>query len=151
MIVGFPGEAEEDFAEMLDLLEEVRFDRVGAFAYSVEEGTRAATMPSHVPADVAQDRLEELLEVQRGISFEKNLALVGAAATLLVDERVEGDPELAAVGRTAAQALDVDGVTHLRAPADVEPGTMVDVHVVDALDYDLIAEVRRAGGSPPSA
>jgi len=150
VIVGFPGEADEDFVEMLDLLEEVQFDRVGAFTYSVEEGTRAAEMPSHVPSDVAQDRLEELLELQRGISFEKNLGLVGTTATLLVDERVDGDQEHVAVGRTEAQALDVDGVTHVRAPAEVEPGTMVDVQVVDALDYDLIAEVRGAGDSPPS-
>ncbi len=77
VIVGFPGETEEDFREMLDLLEEVEFDRVGAFTYSVEEGTRAAAMDGHVPTEEKEERLERLMEVQRGISFDRNLALVG--------------------------------------------------------------------------
>jgi ribosomal protein S12 methylthiotransferase len=100
-----------------------------------------------VPDEVASERLEELMELQRGISFEKNLALVGSATTALVDERVEGDPELVAAVRTPAQALDIDGVTHLRAPAAVDPGAFVEVLIVDALDYDLVAELRGAPGS----
>lgn len=141
VIVGFPGETDEDFREMLDLLEEISFERVGAFTYSVEEGTRAAEMPGHVPEDIKADRLEELMELQRGISFEKNLALVGRTMTALVDEGVEDDAEHIAVARTAAQALDVDGVTHIRGDAPLAPGTMLDVRIVDALDYDLVAEV----------
>jgi ribosomal protein S12 methylthiotransferase len=146
VIVGFPGETDRDFAEMLELLEEIEFDRVGAFAYSVEEGTRAATLDGHVPAELASERLEELMELQRAISFEKNFALVGTTTTALVDERVGDDPELAATARTPAQALDIDGVTHLRAPAAVDPGAFVEVQIVDALDYDLVAEVRGARG-----
>jgi ribosomal protein S12 methylthiotransferase len=140
VIVGFPGETDEDFREMLDLLEEIQFERVGAFTYSEEEGTRAAEMDGRVPDDVMEDRLEELMEAQRAISFDKNLTLVGATATVLVDELVD-DEEHTAVGRTAGQALDVDGVTHLRGPADVRPGDFVEARIVDALDYDLIAEV----------
>jgi ribosomal protein S12 methylthiotransferase len=147
VIVGFPGETDEHFTEMLELLEEIQFDRVGAFAYSLEEGTRASGLDGQVPAEVASERLEELMELQRGISFEKNLALVGSATTALVDERVEGDPELVAAVRTPAQALDIDGVTHLRAPAAVDPGAFVEVLIVDALDYDLVAELRGAPGS----
>jgi ribosomal protein S12 methylthiotransferase len=142
VIVGFPGETDDDFREMLDLLEEVSFDRVGAFAYSVEEGTRAADLPDRVPAEEARDRLEELMDAQRGISSERNAALVGTVARALVDERVEGDPEYVAVARTHAQALDIDGVTHIRGPAEVDPGAMLEVHIVDAMDYDLVAEVR---------
>src|SRR5690606_17742919 len=75
VIVGFPGETDEDFQDMLELLEEIEFDRVGAFGYSVEEGTRAAEMPGQLPDAVIQERLEALMEVQRGISFDRNLAL----------------------------------------------------------------------------
>ena len=141
VIVGFPGETEEDFQEMLDLLEEVAFERVGAFTYSAEEGTPAAEMMGRVPEAVMADRLEELMELQRSISFEKNLALVGRTTTALVDDIVEGDAEHVAVARIDAQALDVDGVTHLIAKTAPEPGTMVSVRIVDALDYDLLAEV----------
>ncbi|HKJ01663.1 MAG TPA: 30S ribosomal protein S12 methylthiotransferase RimO [Longimicrobiales bacterium] len=142
VIVGFPGETDHDFREMLDLLEEVEFDRVGAFTYSVEEGTRAADMDGQVPQEERDERLDALMETQRGISFDKNLALVGRTFTALVDRTVDDDPEYGAVVRTAAQALDVDGVTNVRAGAELIPGSMVDVEIVDALDYDLVAEVR---------
>jgi ribosomal protein S12 methylthiotransferase len=141
VIVGFPGETEEDFQAMLRLLEEVRFERVGAFPYSVEEGTRAAELPNRVPEDVIAERLEEVMELQRDISFERNLAVVGSEATVLVDELLDGDDEFSAVGRCASQAIDVDGVTHLRAAQPPEPGSFVRVRVTDALDYDLLAEV----------
>lgn len=141
VIVGFPGETDGDFREMLDLLEEIAFERVGAFTYSVEEGTRAAEMDGHVEDYLMADRLEELMELQREISFEKNLALVGSATQALVDEVVEGDSEYIAVARTKAQALDVDGVTHIRGASRMDPGTLLDVRIVDALDYDLVAEV----------
>jgi len=141
VIVGFPGETDADFREMLDLLEEISFERVGAFTYSVEEGTRAAEMEGRVPEDLAADRLEELMELQREISFDKNLSLVGRRTVALVDEVVQRDSEYIAVGRTPGQALDVDGVTHLRGDVAVRPGSMLDVRIVDALDYDLVAEV----------
>ena len=112
VIVGFPGEEDDDFKEMLDLLEEIRFERVGAFTYSAEEGTRAADMGGQLEQVVMNERLEELMEVQRDISFEKNFALVGQRTTALVDHRLEGDEEFVAVARTVAQALEVDGVTN---------------------------------------
>ena len=143
VIVGFPGEADGDFREMLDLLEEVAFDRVGAFTYSVEEGTRAADMDGQLDEEVKQERLEELMELQRGISFDRNLATVGRRMTALVDRLVDDDPEHGAMARTVSQALEVDGVTHLRTPLSVAPGEMVAVEIVGALDHDLVAEVRR--------
>jgi ribosomal protein S12 methylthiotransferase len=133
---------------MLDLLEEIGFDRVGAFAYSLEEGTRAAELDAQVDPAEARERLEELMEAQRIISFDRNASLVGSTTLALVDERVADDPEYVAVLRTPAQALDIDGVTHLRGPADVDPGDMVEVHIVDALDYDLVAEMRTVGAEP---
>jgi ribosomal protein S12 methylthiotransferase len=142
VIVGFPGETDEDFRDMLGLLEEVEFDRVGAFTYSVEEGTRAAEMDGHLPEEVKNERLEELMELQRDISFDRNLALVGRTMTALVDQTLDDDPDFGAVARTRAQALDVDGVTHVRGDEGLEPGQMLEVEIVDALDYDLVAEVR---------
>jgi ribosomal protein S12 methylthiotransferase len=142
VIVGFPGETEEDFREMMGLLEEIEFDRVGAFTYSVEEGTRAVAMEGHLSEGVKEERLEELMDLQRGISFDKNLAQVGRERMALVDQIVTGDPEFGAVARTEGQAMDVDGVTHVRSHASLVPGQMVRVDIVDALDYDLVAEVR---------
>jgi ribosomal protein S12 methylthiotransferase len=145
VIVGFPGETDEDFQEMLDLLEELRFDRVGAFTYSVEEGTRAADLPDHLPESLKHERLETLMDVQRSLSLERNLELVGRVCTVLVDEVLADteDDEYRAVGRTESQALDVDGVTNLilEEGATVRPGDFVSVRVEDAAEHDLVAKV----------
>ena len=143
VIVGFPGETDEDFREMLDLMEEIEFERVGAFTYSVEEGTLAADMDDQVPEPLMAERLEELMDVQRGISFDKNLEMVGRRMLALVDHLLDSDDEFGAVGRTDAQAIEVDGVTNIRRAEGLTPGEMVEVEIVDALDYDLVAEVRR--------
>jgi ribosomal protein S12 methylthiotransferase len=136
VIVGFPGEGEDEFEELLALLEEIRFDRVGAFSYSVEEGTPAARMPGHVPDAVRRERLERLLDLQAAISLEKNETLVGKEVTVLVDRTgPDGD-----VGRTAGQALDVDGVVHLPALSGVEPGSFVQVVITAAHEHDLVGE-----------
>mgnify|MGYP006278033521 FL=1 len=142
VIVGFPGETEDDFRAMLDLLEEIRFDRVGAFTYSVEEDTLAADMDGHLPEEEKRDRLETLMDVQREISFELNQELVGSRTVALVDRVVPDDPEFGFQARTVGQALDVDGVTHLYPAHGVGPGDLVEVEITDALDYDLIASVR---------
>jgi ribosomal protein S12 methylthiotransferase len=142
VIVGFPGETDDDFQEMLDLLEEIQFERAGAFTYSVEDGTRAAELDGHVPEDVMEERLEELMEVQRGVSFDANQRLVGTVQPALVDELVDDEQGVVAIARTVGQAVDVDGVTRLRGPTRVRPGDLVEVCVVEALDYDLIAELK---------
>ena len=90
------------------------------------------------------ERLDELMEVQRDISFEKNAALVGTSATVLVDEILGQDEDYTAVARTKAQALDVDGVTHLIGSDRVRAGEFTNVEIIDALDYDLVAEVQGA-------
>ena len=147
LIVGFPGETDEDFEDMLELLEEVRFDRVGAFTYSREENTRAADMAEQVPDAVMRERLERLLEAQAGISLERNERHIGRTMSLLVD-RVEADGTI--VGRTQGQALEVDGVTVIAARAGsttragsrkLEAGSFVQARITDALEDDLIAEL----------
>ena len=142
VIVGFPGETDADFREMLELLDEIQFERVGAFTYSVEEGTRAADMDGQIDQQVMNERLEELMELQRGISFDKNAALIGQTMTALVDRVIHDDPEFGAVARTVGQALDVDGVTNIRKADALAVGSLIDVEIVDALDYDLVAELK---------
>ncbi|MFC1660687.1 30S ribosomal protein S12 methylthiotransferase RimO [Gemmatimonadota bacterium] len=143
VIVGFPGESEADFQALLELLEEIKFDRVGGFPFSVEEGTPAADMDHQLPEDVKKERLETLLDVQRGISLDLNVAQVGSRTQALVDAVVVDDPEFGFVARTVGQALDVDGVTHLPPTEGLAPGDLVEVEIVDALEYDLIGSVRR--------
>jgi ribosomal protein S12 methylthiotransferase len=141
VIVGFPGETEAEFREMLELLEEIRFERVGAFPYSLEEGTPAATMDGHLSESEKRDRLEELMDLQREISFEKNAELVGRRELLMVDRLLDDDPEYGAEGRTRGQAVDVDGITRVVGHPALVPGAMVDVEIVDHHDYDLVARV----------
>lgn len=144
VIVGFPGETDDDFRQLLDLLEELRFDRVGAFTYSVEEDTRAAAMDGHLPEDLKRERLEALMDVQREISFDLNLSQVGRGTIALVDRVLDDDPEFRFQARIDSQAIDVDGVTNLLPAEGVAPGSFVDIEIVDALDYDLIGAVRRS-------
>jgi ribosomal protein S12 methylthiotransferase len=148
VIAGFPGETDVEFETLLELLEEICFDQLGAFPYSVEEGTPAATMPDPVEEDIKRERLERLIDLQRTITLERNEARVGRCETVLID-RVEGrdmdDPDAplglrGAVGRTARQAIEVDGVVHIAAAGDVVPGNFVDACVTGALEDDLIAE-----------
>ena len=135
-IVGFPGETEDDFQQLLDFLEETRFDRVGAFTYSAQEGTRAWSMPDDVPDDVKRDRLERLTELQRVITGERYEAHVGSRVRVLVDAAADATGR--AQARAPWQADDVDGVT--RVVTDAAPGDFVDV-AIDAVedDYDLSA------------
>jgi ribosomal protein S12 methylthiotransferase len=139
-IVGFPSETEDDFQQLLDFLEETRFDRVGAFTYSAQEGTRAWHLPDDVPDDVKRERLERLTELQRVITAERYETHVGSEARVLVD-RVDAATGLAQA-RTPYQADDVDGVTRL--VGDVAAGDLVDV-IIDAVedDYDFTASMLR--------
>jgi ribosomal protein S12 methylthiotransferase len=141
VIVGFPGETEAEFTEMLGLLEQIRFDRVGAFPYSLEEGTPAASMPGHLSEDEKRDRLDALMELQSDISFQQNEAMVGRRETLLVDRLNPDDPEQEAEGRVRGQAAEVDGLTRLPSGAGLRPGEFVEVEITDTLDYDLVARV----------
>jgi ribosomal protein S12 methylthiotransferase len=146
VIVGFPGESDAEFEELLELLEEVRFDRVGAFAYSIEEGTLAAGLPDPVADDVKRERLERLLDLQRAIGLERNERWVGRDTELLVDEvtvrESRGAPAVRSlVGRTRAQALEVDGVVHVADARGAAPGDRVRVRITQALEDDLIGEI----------
>ncbi|MCY3546451.1 MAG: 30S ribosomal protein S12 methylthiotransferase RimO [Gemmatimonadetes bacterium] len=141
VIVGFPGETDADVREMMDFLEEIRFDRVGAFAYSIEEGTAAAAMPDQVPDEVKAERLELVMERQREISYESNSARIGCRELVLVDSLTTEEEGCQAVGRSRGQAPEVDGRTWLKELGRARPGDIVEVEIVDADDYDLTGRV----------
>lgn len=129
-IVGFPGETDDDFARLLELLEEVQFERVGAFTYSAQDGTRAAEFADDVPEPVKRERLERLVELQRGVTAERYERRLGATATVLVDE--------AGQGRLSWQADDIDGLTYFDGPDGARAGDLVEVRVDEIVDdYDF--------------
>jgi ribosomal protein S12 methylthiotransferase len=144
-IVGFPGETDADFATLLELLEDVQFDRVGAFTYSAQEGTAAGAMVDDVPETVKQERLERLGELQRLITGDRFEQRVGGGRTVraMVD-RVNDD---AIEARTIWQAHEIDGITQVTGGRSsvIAPGTLLDVRVDSVVDdYDLSATFVRA-------
>ncbi|HVA56584.1 MAG TPA: 30S ribosomal protein S12 methylthiotransferase RimO [Gemmatimonadaceae bacterium] len=145
-IVGFPGETDADFAQLLAFLEDVQFDRVGVFTYSSQEGTRAAELDDDVPESLKQERLERLNELQRLVTADRYEARVGRTVRAMVD-RVQDDGMVQA--RTIWQADDIDGVTWLDADAAL-PGTLVDVVIEDVDDYDFRARVAGIVGPSPT-
>lgn len=136
-IVGHPGETPEEFAELCDFVAESRFERAGAFTYSVEPGTTSAMLPHRVDADVMAERQQTLMEIQRKISRERNEAMVGKELAVLV-EGVSSETEYLLEGRWYGQAPGIDGVTYL-ADRQVPAGSLVKARVTQASDYDLAA------------
>ena len=141
-IVGFPGETDEDFESLLQFLEETQFERVGAFTYSPQEGTRAFALPDDVPDAVKRDRLERLQELQRSITVERYESRVGQVVRGIVDRRPDEDSPTQA--RVIWQADDIDGVTWLPASTHA-PGTIVDVMLDEVVDdFDFRGRVLRS-------
>jgi ribosomal protein S12 methylthiotransferase len=151
VIVGFPGETDAEFEDMLGLLEEIRFDHLGAFSYSVEEDTPAARMGDHVSDAVKRERLERLLDLQRAISQERNEEWLGREVAVLIDTLTGRDmddasaaaSERGAVGRTERQALEIDGVVHIEDARGAGPGDFVRCVITDVVENDLKAEIRK--------
>ncbi len=139
-LVGFPGETEAEYRELLAFLEEAQFDRLGAFAYSPQDGTRGMQYPDDVPDELKRERLEELIEVQRAISGERLARFVGREVDVLVDRVADPlDGGATHVGRVQWQADDVDGVTALANGGWAQPGTFVRARLVASADYDFEA------------
>jgi ribosomal protein S12 methylthiotransferase len=144
LIVGFPGETDEEFAELLDFVEEMKFERLGVFKYSEEEGTPAAKMDGKLSEEEKERRWQEVMELQSGISQKKNRALIGAIQRVMIDGTDSDSGELA--GRTQAHAPEVDGLVFVKAydlageTILAQPGDLIDVRITGALDYDLIGE-----------
>jgi ribosomal protein S12 methylthiotransferase len=139
LIVGFPGETEEDFEALLDFVERTRFERLGVFKYSIEEGTAAASLPDHVDEEQKEQRWQELMDLQANISRLKNEALIGSIQRVMIDG-VDETGQL--IGRTQGHAPEVDGVVYLHNAASLESGDFADVQITEALEYDLIGEIQ---------
>ncbi|MBE6594618.1 MAG: 30S ribosomal protein S12 methylthiotransferase RimO [Ruminococcaceae bacterium] len=134
-IVGFPGETEEDFETLCRFVEETRFDRMGVFTFSPEEGTPAAEMENQIDEQVKQDRMDILMKLQMRINAESNEKKLGTVQRVLVEDF---DPVSEAhFGRSAADAPDIDGKVYFKADRRIAPGSMVDVKIRDVVDYDL--------------
>jgi ribosomal protein S12 methylthiotransferase len=139
MIVGFPGESEAEFEELLEFVEEAQFDRLGAFTYSHEESTRAAHLADDVPPELKEERRDRLMAVQERISIRRNRELVGRTLTVLCDG-VSAESEHLLEGRTEGQAPEVDGVVYL-VEGEAAAGALVPVEITEAHPYDLVGRV----------
>ena len=134
VIVGYPGETEDDFKRLYDFVEEIEFDRLGVFTYSEEEGTLAADLPDDVPRTVKDDRKAAIMDLQNGISADKNAQLQGQTLRVLVDKTGENE----SLGRTEFDSPEIDNI--VRIAGAVEQGQFVDVKITGASDYELTAE-----------
>jgi len=139
LIVGFPGETNDEFKTLLQFVEETRFDRLGVFCYSREEGTPAAEMPDQVSERVKRERHKKLMRTQARVSFKHNRTLVDSEEDVLVEGYSE-ETELLLKGRSSRQAPDVDGLVYITA-GNANVGDIVRLRITDSSDYDLIGEI----------
>lgn len=136
-IVGFPGETEEEFEELLDFLEEAQLDRVGAFVYSPVEGAAANALPGHIPLEEQNDRLSRLMQLQEEISSDKLSRKIGMTIQVLVDEVNEEG----AVARSSADAPEIDGLVYIEDGQSLQTGDLVNVCVTGSDTHDLWAKM----------
>jgi ribosomal protein S12 methylthiotransferase len=155
-IVGFPGEDERDFERLLSFVQEAQFDRLGAFTYSPEEGTPAASLPEQVQEELKQERLQQLMETQEDISLRKNQTLIGTQQTVMIDEIISQSDHDIYIGRYYGQTPDVDGITVVRTVDDQDreghsqhlllknlcEGDTVEVKIIGASEHDLEGYIR---------
>ncbi|MBQ1907477.1 MAG: 30S ribosomal protein S12 methylthiotransferase RimO [Firmicutes bacterium] len=134
LISGFPGETREEFEELMDFVRETRFDRLGVFAYSKEDGTAAAKMPGQVRKDVKERRRDRIMRLQQGISLENNERYIGRVLRVLTEEMTEPGCYL---GRSAMDAPEIDNGVIFTSERELAPGEFTDVLIDDAFDYDL--------------
>ncbi len=145
-IVGFPGETEAQFEELLEFIEEQKLDRVGCFQYSKEEQTKGATLPQQISKRVKQRRYDQLMATQQSISTAKHRALIGKVLPVLV-EGYSKETELLLEGRNPYQAPEIDGVT-LISEGTAEVGSFVSVEITDSHNYDLVGRIVSAEVHP---
>ncbi|MVT12456.1 30S ribosomal protein S12 methylthiotransferase RimO [Chitinophaga tropicalis] len=137
LITGFPGETLDDVEELKTFLEKMRFDRVGVFTYSHEEGTSAYELEDNIPAEEKERRAQEIMEVQQEISYEKNQEKIGKIFRVLVDKKESGRY----LARTEFDSVEVDNEVIINTTKRLKPGEFVEVRITKAYDYDLEAEL----------
>lgn len=135
-IVGFPGETETEFQYLLDFLEEAQLDRVGCFKYSPVDGATANNLPNPIDAELQQERWEQFMATQQKISAQKLQKKIGKTLDIIIDD--VGDD--GAVGRSKADAPEIDGCVYLEGATDLQPGSIIQAEVIDADEYDLWAK-----------
>ena len=135
LIVGYPGETEDDYKELRDFVEEIRFDRLGVFTYSEEEGTLAADLKDNIPRETKDFRKNEILEIQHDISFEKNERFIGKTIKVVIDK----SGEEASVGRSEYDSPEIDNIVHVKGHA--EAGVFYDVKITEVNEYELIGDI----------
>jgi ribosomal protein S12 methylthiotransferase len=138
LITGFPGETEEEHEELKEFLREYKLDRVGIFKYSREENTPAYKLPDQIDEEVMEERHNELMEVQLGISYENSLSKIGSTYDVLIEEK---DVENIYVGRTYMDSIEIDGCVYVTSDEELVIGNIYKVKINDALEYDLIGDV----------
>lgn len=138
VIVGFPGETEEDLEELIDFMKEIKFDRLGAFAYSREEDTPADRMDGHMDEEIKEERRDRVMMVQQAISEEINQKREDKVFEVLIEEEAEDGVY---VGRTQGDAEEIDSVVYVNSDEELEIGSFVNVYITEAMEYDLIGDV----------
>ena len=140
IIVGFPGETEDAFEGLVRFVEEIRFERLGTFRYSREEGSASFRYPDQVPASVAHTRYDRLMRVQQQLASELNEQWQGTTCEVLIDEPDPSTPGVF-LGRTSADCPEVDGLVYVRSARPLAAGELVPVRIVETYEYDLVGEV----------
>lgn len=138
IIVGFPGETDEDFEELVEFVKEVEFDKLGVFTYSREEDTPADRLPDHIDEEIKLERQERLMLVQQTISEQKNNQKIGNKYEVLVEEQIEDNVY---IGRTIYDAEEIDSIVYIKSVKDLLVGDFVNVIITDALEYDLMGVI----------
>ncbi len=139
LIAGFPGETEDEHEEVMEFVDEMEFDRLGVFAYSPEEDTKAAEMEDQIPDDLKEDWREEIMELQQDIAFDKAQEMIGQTLEVLIEGKLAD--ENAYMGRTYMDAPNVDGYVFVNTSEELLSGDFVRVRITGALEYDLIGEI----------
>lgn len=139
LIVGFPSESEREFKELLDFMDKVKFERLGAFIYSAEEGTPAYKLAGQVPEEIKQERFNRLMSLQKETSGKINQKFLGKTLEVLIDEKEDAGRYL---GRSQFDAPEVDGNVYVRSARKLSPGDFVKVKIIDTLEYDLVGEAQ---------
>ncbi|MTI70268.1 MAG: 30S ribosomal protein S12 methylthiotransferase RimO [Firmicutes bacterium] len=139
LIVGFPGETEEEFNELYDFVKETKFDKLGVFTYSREEDTPAYKMPNQIDEDIKEQRQKKIMELQRQISTEKTSDKVGKIYNVIIDEVIPN--ENIYIGRTYMDGPEIDGVVYVTSDKSLNIGDFIKVKITEHLDYDLKGEV----------
>ena len=140
VIVGFPGETEEEFDDLMEFLKNTRFDRLGVFMFSKEDGTRAYDLPNQIAPNVKQRRFNAVMVQQKEISREINESFVGKTVKVMIDEKSPQEDAMLYYGRTQADAPDVDNQVMVRSEKTLAAGEFVNVKIEDALEYDLVGD-----------